>query len=425
MTQEKETQTTLREALVEFVASPRFNFLKSLKVGPILGEDSATLGEVSDMTFEQLTHSLEDHTSELHRLTTAQERLLVAVLRALSEGDGARGDETVDEASSSTTFNSVQCELELRERISRLKANPNLSSIIDLQVGQFWASGEMRAPFEESFTVKQLLGLDLAVLAKKRSMTSGRMLALARALENAEMHLSGGHGDMSGVAEHPLSSVLTEIAQRSLAIPPPTGFEAHPTTHRWTGTYQEKTLPEKALIEVVIQSERGVGGVPEIIQDAVAQFCEAFTAQELLDVVGGRAISQRTVRALQRWANESSLKSSFLALKGSVQGPGVHISRLAGLIISGGNSTGVIDCLVATLLVRALGALEVTLHGRVCREVWTTNPALVSLIAREASSKRKVGVSKALRATCPDLDPILHSWLCEVVPLLQGGKKRR
>jgi len=425
MTQEKETHITIREALLEFATSPRFNFLKGLKVGPILGDYSATLGTISDMTFEQLSHSIEDYASELHRITPAQERLLVAVLQALSEGDNSGGEENEEESSTTTTFNSVQCELELRERINRLKGHPDLARILDARVGQFWESGEPRAPFEESFTIKQLLGLDLAVLAKKRSMTSGRMVSLARALERAERDLSGSEDNPA--AAPPSSahfvSALSELTQGPIVISSPSGFAPRRPDHRWAGTFGNRNIHERALVEGVMSalcSEEE----SELIRDALITFSESFSAHDLLDLVAGEEISPRAGRALREWLGASPLKSYQSIVRATLQSPGVHISKIATLL-SGGAESRVIHDVVATLLVRGLGASQVTLGRNLCREVWTTNPSLISIVAREAQAKRRVAFPNALKSTCPELDPILHSWLCGVVRAVRVGKKRR
>ena len=54
MTTHNQAQLALVEALREFSTSARFGFLKSFHVGPLLGEDSKTLEEFSELTFEEL-----------------------------------------------------------------------------------------------------------------------------------------------------------------------------------------------------------------------------------------------------------------------------------------------------------------------------------------------------------------------------------
>lgn len=427
-----EERTELHEALKVFSASPRFNFLKSIQVGPLLGDDAKTLGSIAEMTFEELVGSVGNHTSDLHQLNDGQERLLTAVLRALAEGEVAEqpgpgfdtsddSQDESDEESTHTTFNSVQCELELRERITQLKAHPDLHRIKDATVGSFWDPELPRAPFEESLTVNQLLALDLGVLAKKRSMTSARMRALARALERGLQTLNGEFD-----RDKPLQDELTTAERvEPIRIDATQFFEVasgKPLRHKWLGHFDACSPSEMALVESVMYASSEDEGNAHTIFGALHHFCAAFSVADFLAIMNAAPLSVSAHRKLVAWVHSGSLREVVPLVRMSLQGPGVHISRIA-QVIRGANPVAAVYGITATLIVRGLGAQQVAVSGGVCPDVWTCNPGLVSLIVAKATSDKKVSVSAALTSTCPEMDPFLHQWLQGIVSPPKKGKK--
>ena len=431
-----EERTELHEALRGFSASPRFNFLKSIQVGPLVGDDAKTLGLIAEMTFEELVASVDNHTSDLHQLNEGQERLLTAVLRALAEGEVAEqpepgfdtsddSQEEVDDGSTQTTFNSVQCELELRERITQLKAHPDLARIKDATLGSFWVPDLPRAPFEESLTVNQLLTLDLGVLAKKRSMTSARMRALAQALERGLQSLNA--------SDSAHSLVTKDVEQKKIEqeqLEPDTVDATHfvdvasdkPFRHRWMGHFDTCSPSEIALVESTMYACSDAERDADTIFGALHHFCSAFSVSDFLALMNGSPLSAPAHRKLVAWVHSGSLRGVVPLVRMALQGPGVHISRIAH-ILQRSDTTSAVYGITATLLVRGLGAQQVAVDGNVCRDVWTCNPGLVPLIVSQASSTTKATIAQALATTCPELDPFLHQWLQGIVRPPQRGKK--
>lgn len=427
MTIYNEERAELCQALRNFAASPRFGFLKSLQVGPILGDDAKSLGAVSQMTFEELVASIENHESDLHQLNDGQERLLTAVVVALCEGDVAESrepsfdvaeeghDDEGDEAAHST-FNSVQCEVELREQIGKMKGHPDLVRVKNTTVGTFWAEGVPRAPFEESLTIGQLLGLDLGVLAKKRSMTSMRMKALALALENAL---------------HSLEQVESLAQERQQPDPPTTPRSrpserqrANASRHKWSGHFDTCSPSEAALVESVMRACSDEPTDAENVYGALHHFCSVFSVSDFLSIMRGAPLASPTQRKLGAWAHSSALRRFVPLVQMMLQGPGTHINRVAGVFNETGHASAVYG-IVSTLVVRGIGGSLVSLLDVSCPDVWTRNPKLVALIAREARSYPKVSVSQALLEVCPDMDPFLHAWLQGIASPQRKGNKRQ
>ncbi len=411
MTTQNQAQRALVEALREFSTSARFGFLKSLHVGPLLGEDSKTLGEFSTLTFEELVVLALEAPQELAHITPAQERVLTTVLYALSEGDEPRCDnepvsgegEPADEdaSESSPAFNSVQCELDLRERLAKLRIHPQLPTVKDIQLKQFWDASCPAAPFEESFTIHQLMGMDLTVLSKKRSMTGARLVSMTRALDNALASLDG------------VPSPRTIIKSPSPADMPPVIQRPSVSKHHWCEEIDNVTPTEAALVETFVRGISDMQCHVTPFDEAFDEFCFTFSVTDFLSIVTGAPLSISCARDLARWIHSPVLATRLALLQSVLGSPGAHISALIDMV-SGGYSSRAFYALGAVVCARALGACEVQVDGRVCEGVWSSNPALVPLVLQEARSKRKLPLPKALSSVCPNLDPFLHTWLCKV-----------
>jgi hypothetical protein len=426
MATHKQERTELQSALKDFAASPRFGFLKSIQVGPLLGDDASSLGPLAEMTFEELIAAGDEHSSHLHTLDDAQERLLIAVLHALAEGEVAEtadpafdafeeSEEAPAEESSETTFNSVQCELELRDQVAHLKAHPELDRVADLTLGTFWGADTPRAPFEESLTVRQFLALDLGVLAKKRSMTSARMRSLAQALEGAARRLD--------LLEEKRSSPAPR-STRPIEAPRMTSSARENTVcHKWHDFADECSPLEMALVECVMNASSDDERDAMNVFGALHHFCAAFSVPEFLNIMRGSQLSVPTARKLTAWVNSGALREVVPSMRLALQGPGTHISRMA-RILQGHLSPRAVYSIVATLIARGLGASQVSLDGSVCPDVWSNNPGLARLIAHSLKQGRKQG-ALTVSDLCPHLDPFLHSWLQGVVSPQKRAKSRQ
>jgi hypothetical protein len=422
MATENQAQHALREALKVFSQSARYAFLKSLHVGPLLGDDSNTLGEISELTCEELVLLSTEAPDELAHLTAAQERVLTTLLCALSEGEAPRRD---DEPSDDTddpnetqavkeepVLNSAQCELDLRERLAKLRIHPDFSQVKDIQLRQFWDSSSPSSPFEELFTINQLMGMDLTVLSKKRSMTGARLLSMTRALDNALLSLEGKFQER-GDEPAPQERIYRRVRHDD---------------HPWSAELERFDPLHATVVELFA---RGVADLTDgltLFDEAFVRLSSAISAQDFVSVVTGAPLSGSCIKSLQKWLAPMSHDPRFGVLRGALSSPGIHISRVRELV-AGGPASSSFYGLGAIVCVRAMGAREVSVGSHVCEGVWSTNPTLVSLLLKEARITRQSVPSKAISAVCSEMDPFLHSWLCkvskEVVTPVRVSKKGR
>jgi len=426
MATHKEERLELNSALKEFAISPRFGFLKSIQVGPLLGDDASTLGALAEMTFEELVAAVDTQSSELLKLDEGQERLLVAVLLALAEGEATESTESEFdtsedlhepdfEGSTETTFNSVQCELELRDQVALLKAHPDLEKVADLTLGIFWQANTPRAPFEESLTIRQFLTLDLGTLAKKRSMTSVRMRSLAQALAAASHRLNGNDQK---------SSSSPDAVSPAVRFPPSHRRPEPVTHHKWHGYTTQCSPLEMALVESVLNATSETDQHEEGIFEALRHFCSVFSVSDFLLIMKGDKLAIPAQRKLIAWVSSGSLREVVPLLRMALQGPGTHISRVARLL-QGHDVPRAIYGIAAMLIARGLNAHVVAVNGRACEDVWSSNPQLAPLLVRQALSDRQRSFAQALSSLCPELDPFLHAWLQGIVSPPKTAKKRQ
>jgi len=145
-------------------------------------------------------------------------------------------------------------------------------------------------------------------------------------------------------------------------------------------------------------------------------------------IASGGPLSVACFKRLSKWWAGISHVSAARSVQAALASPGVHTSRLRDMLF-GGMASSVFYSVSAVVCARAAGAQEVCIASHACEGVWTTNPHLVTLILKEARISRRVSPADAIRAVCPNMDPILHSWLCrvskEVVTPVRVSKKGR
>lgn len=400
MTTPNQPHHALVVALRDFSRSDRYGFLKTLQVGPLLGDDRNALGELSDRTVEELVLLALQAPDQLSHITSAQERVLTTVLTALSEGGGAAQvieapeiKDSDEDSSTVTGFNSVKCELDLRERLARLKIHPQFSRVENLPLKHFWDPSCASSPFEETLTLNQLMGLDITVLSKKRTMTESRFVSMTKALDHALAAL-----------DRPVASretLKTEAPVRQVAVV---------SDGPWRDGVEGLSPVQAALVDAFSRGVAEVQGEVTPFEESLVEFSHSFSASEFLAVFSGDSLSQAATQRLARWAKAPALAQTAVVLKAAFSSPGVHLSTLT-LAFKGEGGPDVFYALGGVLWARALGACEVTVGDRRCEGVWTCNPVLLDLVIKEARTRHRKAPAKALLEVCPSMDPFLHRWL--------------
>jgi hypothetical protein len=408
----------LDRALEAFASSPRFNFLKRLQIGRLIGGDADSLGQIANLTFEGLAQL---GTEQLQALSVVQKRVLVSTLFALSEGVSGAGNS--DEEADKPAINSVQAEIDLREKIRVLEAHPKYQANKNQKLGAYWDPTWERAPFEEAFTLAQLATMDLSTLQKKRSVGPSRVALLTQAVERVVASFSEVSTESKSQRAarakdaHSAKRAPVSTSPRSLTLP-----VEEPRLHPWMLEAGAFSIAEVALLEHLLECIAR----PEVAQSPrgplISALAAVFSASDIVVLANLEEPPKALQKKLKSWLASSIDDPEILMLKEALQGPGVHFDKIISLLSLSEWSPS-LGRLLAVLILRALGAQPIRYQGRECSFVYSLNPGLAQLIVGglKGSSKSTPALSNLLKATCPAMDPFLHEWLCQAV---KSSKRR-
>lgn len=435
MSQGQTTLVELSEALQHFAASPRFNFLKTLQVGRFIGSAPISLGILGEFTFEKLVELGTKKIAKLKWLNREQECLLVTLLDALSEGDSGelfcppppispQIPETADDPGvqeySEEVLSSVQVEIDLRDRLHALKRHTDFESLRVRSLGHFWDPTWPRAPFEESFTLEQLIELDMSTLFRKRTMTSSRIRYMTKALDRALGRKDeplvpesiGTHAIMGPTARHtPPTPVVSSLAPSSNAL----DWRTHATS---------PSPHESVVLESFLEACGNARGSSRPLERALSELPGYLSGDDFLILLDTEPLNASVRAAVRGWLNSPAVEQAAKPLAIMLQGPGVGLPTIAELFTSE-SFPGASALLAAHVVVRILGAREVSVSNSVCKGVWSLNPDAVGFIVGHLRGTQSSSVRDSLRAICPALDPILQTWLYGVVQPLKRKKSPR
>jgi hypothetical protein len=434
MSQGQTTLVELSEALQQFASSPRFNFLKTLQVGRFVGTAPISLGILGEFTFEKLVELGTKKIAKLKWLNKEQESLLVTLLQAL--GDGEAGDlfsppppisprirERVEEAQEQDApeeiVSSVQLEIDLRDRLQELKNDPRFESLRFRSLGQFWDSSWPRAPFEESFTLEQLIELDMSTLFRKRTMSSSRIMYMTKALGRA---LQGGREASRDEPRTPQPVVNPPVQQ--LSSNSASEVSAELVEVSWREAATRGGAVELAVLEYFLESCSLARSSSRPLESALATLPSYLSGDQFLSVLDAGPLDDDIVEAVGRWIASSHVESSVKALSMMLQGPGVSLSTVVEVFF-GETFRGANARIGAQVVARILGAQEVSIAGRVCGAVWSLNPELIRIIVKHIEESRTLCAGDSLRSILPAMDPILQTWLYGILKTSKGKKSPR
>lgn len=428
MNEQQATLVELSEALQNFAASPRFGFLKTLQVGRFVGSAPTSLGILGEFTFEKLVELGTKKIAKLRWLTKEQELLLITLLHALSDGDAgelfsppppirpavqAGPDRTGQEDGAEEVVSSVQVEIDLRERLQSLKGSPEFHRLRHCVLGQFWDPGWPRAPFEESFTLEQLTDLDMSILFRKRTMSSSRILYMTKALDRAL-------GSTESVSNQPATS-QAYLGESPTLAKVPSHEVARPGVPQWRAPAVNPGPIELAVLQHLLEACSRANSSSKPLERVLAMLPQYLTGDQVLSLLSTDPLDKQIDVASIDWRAISDMQDALRPLYLMLQGPGVSLSTLTD-IFTGDCFDGANALLGVQLVVRMLGAEQVSIGTSSCQGVWSLNPEALRVLVSHMRAVRQGSSKNALKAILPEIDPVLRSWLHD---LLQPGQAKR
>lgn len=447
MADKEKRQQILSEAIQRFAASPRYSFLRSLQVARFLAPDAEGLGVVSELTFEKLVELGSTKIAKLKWLTKDQETALTTLLKVLGETES--NDATAALIippkrpnrlspdylhSDDEGLSSAEVENRLRDNLRKLSENSMFGEISRKTLGSFWDENWPRAPFEEAMTLGQLVDLDLAVLWKKRTTSSGRIDRMAKAVQTAlaQLEAEGDTKRTPSLSTLPKGPANDETVAPRLAIvrqevvrqgaqkrKPRTTLDVAVDKHPWVA--DENTL--KPLERVGVRRLLEVLLKPEVRNDPVGQLAilmiDTLSPNDFTAVITQEWTIEAITPAISLWKALPEVAGYSSSLINSLSGPGTHIVALTKQCAVFGEDSE-IGALVVTALVKMLGAKEVTVKGDQCRGVYSLNPFMLEAVLGTISEFDPKDPMRAVKVVIPVIDSHLSDWLREKLSVKQS-----
>jgi hypothetical protein len=372
-------QDDLKLALKQFARSSRYSFLKGIEVGRLLPQGVDATGSLSELTFEDLTQLYTSVDTDSCSFSAQQEEsLLHLILALIEEEDREMGSvpascdseiisdfsspqsvaaSAADHSNEEEVRSSVQTELELREALKAITSHPQYESVRNRKLGEFWSQNWTPAPFEESMTIGQLASFDLALLFKKKMVSDTRAHSIYRALERVRAEISG-----STVAK-PEKRVAAPVQQK-------TDLRA-----------QNQSLSAMAYYEILERAKEERKS-PELAR-IIDVFLRSFSSEDCARILATQKLPTSCIKRLTSTVHEGFSGATLELATTLLQGPGVRVDTIACLLQGPTQQISAVSRIVATIVVRGLGASAVVVDGQVVEGFWTLNPQLLTIMATE------------------------------------------
>jgi hypothetical protein len=387
----------LQEALSLFSHSARFPLLKTVQVGRLMPEGSQLLGDLAELTFEQLVERVEIATDTNVSINQESEEALLHLLSALSEDGGESSqlapDEDIsvvipdsftsidiptldedlkrlseipneDEPPTDVPIGSVPLELALRANLAKITAHDKYNLVRQRRVGDFWDPKWTPAPFEESITIEQLAGLDLATLFKKRMVTDTRVQSILRALNKVLDFLGENSRSVVSAVDQKVSAAESyhePRRERSEAV--------HTRKCRDTPPDVGASVEALAIWEAINGSFADEAELR--IGDPIAtKFLACFSPERSVEILLGKELLKNEQSVLSKIINDGispGARDLSLAL---LKGPGVKVDLIAKAIFGADTQVSSYSRCIATLVARGLFAKPVIIRGRQVSGFW-------------------------------------------------------
>ena len=422
----------LQEALSLFSRSTRFPLLKTVQVGRLMPEGGEPLGDLAELTFEQLIERITLASDTTVSITQESEQALLHLLSALSEDSGESSplapeedisvvvpdsftsidiptlDEDLkklsevtsdDEPPTDVPIGSVPLELALRANLAKITTHDRYNQVRQRRIGDFWDPKWTPAPFEEAITIEQLAGLDLATLFKKRMVTDTRVQSILRAL-NRVLEFLGERSSSTEEGTDPRAPVAENQRERSREKPEAIQRRVITEIPAEIGASVEAlAIWESINASCVDEAELRIG-------DPIAtKFLACFSPSRCVEILLGGDLDRHERSLLSKIINDGLSAGALELSLALLKSPGAKVDLIAKAVFGSDLPVSSYKRAIATLIARGLLAKPVRIRGRVISGFWTLDQ---KLLERSAKSPRNTQLTS--------LDPFLHS-------LISRGKR--
>jgi hypothetical protein len=389
-------------------------------------EGGQLLGDLAELTFEELLEIIPLSTTDMTvSLNQESQEALLHLLSALCE-DGAETAQLAPEEDISVvipdSFNSIDIptldedlkrlsevssdeepptdvpigsvplELALRANLAKITAHARYSKVQRRRVGDFWDPKWTPAPFEESITIEQLAGLDLATLFKKRMVTDMRVQSIVRALNRALESLGEDSSPIVAPREHE-ARVTESCSERPIEKSEVIQIKQCADIPSEIGASVEALAIWESINSIRIDKEELRIGDP-----IATKFLACFSSGRCVEILLGKDLVKNEQAIISKIINQglsTGARELSLAL---LKSPGAKIDFIAKVVFGADSHMNSYKRSISTLVARGLCAKPVVIGGRPVSGFWTLDQKLLAQICK---SPKKIQVTS--------LDPFLHS----------------
>lgn len=207
--------------LREFSELPAFELLSAARSDAYFGGVSNAVGE---LTVSELAELSAPELQELG-LTATDREIIIQQLDPLvseklqtdahkeqqeEEFSATPGAASADNTNPGMTLSSVAQEQLLTNTLNELAGWSRLAVTGNQPLGSFWVDNDVRAPFEELITLKQLAHMSVRSLLAKRSMTGAKIVAITNAVQRA---MKDSERTAPNTKELPTSSPVSNLSK--------------------------------------------------------------------------------------------------------------------------------------------------------------------------------------------------------------------
>lgn len=377
---EEQLAEELLEISAELRNSSAYNVFQHVDLGRLLPDTFGQSSHVSALTIDSVVEHIVNHDTAALALNASQIKALTELLYKLMDAHHPIETESNNRENESV-INSVQIEAGLRENLGLVCQHPRYPEIADKTLSEFWDRTWLPAPFEEMLTIRQLTGMDLSVLFKKKMVSDTRIICIANALKAAYKSL-----ELQGL------SVVQQPAHSECPEPrtPIVAFDA-------------ESLEQQALLELVTLYHRNL--CSSSVASFVDKLFETLSPDQILLLPRQSSVSAEVQNKIRKHLREHFDLEAVKHAQYLLQGPGVSLQMLASVLIGRAQPFNAVSGFVAASVARGLGAEPVEYKGVRNTRFWTINPKLLSSVIETLNLDKRKKTDN-----CAHLDPILQAW---------------
>lgn len=401
----------LQALLERFNSHPRRSLLQGVLPAEMLKGRSRKA--LSGLSFEDIAKEGAFSLAARKGVQVVDLQALIEILQRLLEEQQESRNGVV-----SNEFENVDggfAQIELSRALELLSSSGALDRIGKKVLKDYWQQDWPRAPFEEVLTFKQLAGLDLSSLLKKRAFTAEKMLAVSKVIDRAV-----------GSAQQPNTALVASSEAQPLSYEC-ARFKAS-NHHSFVAVCTRAAYEQAAHLApnsgfgLILKGMIASSHVDEIIAALVSASMPSLAASALLEITPNELEELNRIGCAEVFQIAQNLAPNLLAqLEAALHAPAASEAILLGAL-SSKHISEVLQLAVMRVLLGSMQARHPLLFGEKLPGFWSKSERSAELLLRGVMS----GLPKSEAELLEDLENLIEGVEPQVLinAILRGGARR-